>query len=103
MLFATHLNKDNDHGCSDGKLIKSLMDSADDLSSLWLVRTTYTWYKEYGLPCIIVLFEGLQTSAVPQADCREVVLSSLAAVVCFGFSLILLHRPATHRAGVRTG
>ena len=31
-LSATHLNKDNDHGCSDRKLIKFLMDSADDLS-----------------------------------------------------------------------
>src|SRR4051812_36528370 len=31
---ATHLNKDNDHGCSDRKLIKCLTGSSDDLSSL---------------------------------------------------------------------
>ena len=28
-----------------------------------------------GAPCIVVSFEGLQTSEVPRADCREVVLS----------------------------
>src|SRR4051812_4838136 len=41
------LNKDNDHGCSDRKLIKCLTGSADDLSSHWLVRTTSTW--DYGV------------------------------------------------------
>src|SRR4051812_35005271 len=50
--------------------------------TFWLVRTTYTWDKAYGRPCIVVSFEGLQTSAVPRADSREVVLSSLARAVC---------------------
>src|SRR4051812_4526059 len=57
-LSATHLNKDNDHGCSDRKLIKCLMDSADDLSSHWLVRTTSTW--DYGVgPLRCRLVRGL--------------------------------------------
>src|SRR3954469_6070620 len=54
-LSATHLNKDNDHGCSDRKLIKCLTDSADDLSSHWLVRTTSTWDYSVGpLRCGLV-------------------------------------------------
>src|SRR3954466_11695398 len=57
-LSATHLNKDNDHGCSDRKLIKCLMDSADDLSSHWLVHTTSTW--DYGVaPLCCGLVRGL--------------------------------------------
>src|SRR3954465_13454011 len=55
---ATHLNKDNDHGCSDRKLIKCLTGSADDLSSHWLVRTTSTW--DYGVgPLYCGLVRGL--------------------------------------------
>src|SRR3954465_11029308 len=53
-----------------------------------LIRTTYKWDKECGLPCIVVSFEGLQTSAVPRADCREVVWSSLrSSGVCFAFAI----------------
>src|SRR3954466_14858088 len=52
-----------------------------------LERTTYAWDKECGLPCIVVSFAGLQMSAVPRADCREVVLSSLARAVCVVFSI----------------
>src|SRR3954462_10709218 len=54
-LSATHLNKDNNNGCSDRKLIKCLTDSADDLSSHWLVRTTSTWDYSVGpLRCGLV-------------------------------------------------
>ena len=57
-LSATHLNKDNDNGCSDKKLIKCLMDSVDDLSSHWLVRTTST--GDYGVgPLRCGLVRGL--------------------------------------------
>src|SRR3954465_14331456 len=57
-LSATHLNKDNDHGYSDRKLIKCLMDSADDLSSHCLVCTTSTW--DYGVgPLRCSLVRGL--------------------------------------------
>src|SRR3954466_170258 len=52
-----------------------------------LERTTYAWDKECGLPCIVVSFAGLQMSAVPRADCREVVLSSLARAVCVVFAI----------------
>ena len=55
--------------------------------AFWLVRTTYTWDKAYGRPCIVVSFEGLQTLAVLRADCREVVLSSLAREVYLYFLL----------------
>src|ERR1043165_8067358 len=55
--------------------------------AFWLVHTTYTWDKAYGRPCIVVSFEGLQTSAVPRADCREVVWSSRAAAVCVIFAI----------------
>src|SRR3954467_10691773 len=44
---ATHLNKDNDHGCSERKYLKCLTDSADDLRGRWLVRTNSTW--DYGV------------------------------------------------------
>src|ERR1044072_2655956 len=49
---ATHLNKDNDHGCSDRKLIKCLTGSADDLSSL--------------LACTHYLSAGLRVWAPPR-------------------------------------
>src|SRR3954464_11347711 len=42
-LSATHSVRDNDNGCPDRKLIKCLMGSPDDLSSLRLIRTAYTW------------------------------------------------------------
>src|SRR3954468_19588961 len=51
-----------------------------------LISTTYTWDKAYGRPCIVVSSEGLQMSAVPRADCREVVWSSLAAACVFVFA-----------------
>src|SRR3954463_373889 len=57
-LTATHLNKDNDHGCSDRKLIKCLMDSADDLSGYMPIRTASTW--DYGVgPLRCSLVRGL--------------------------------------------
>src|SRR3954466_5367699 len=57
------------------------------------------WDKEYGLPCIVVSFEGLQTSVVPRADCREAGLSYLLEQC--GLDLIMLRRPVSYRAGVR--
>src|SRR3954467_13200036 len=64
------------------------------LVAFCLIRTTYTWDKEYGLPCIVVSFEGLQTSAVPLADCREVVcLIRARGVVLFAFACA---SPASH-------
>ena len=65
-LSATHLNKDNDHGCSNRKLIKCLTDSADDLSSHWLVRTISTW--DYGVgPLRSGPFEGASDTSFTSA------------------------------------
>ena len=40
LLSATHSVRDNDNGCLDRKLIKCLMGSTDDLSSLRAYTTT---------------------------------------------------------------
>src|SRR4051812_21541050 len=57
-MGVTHLNKDNDHGCSFRKLIKCLMDSADDLSGYMPIRTASTW--DYGVvPLRCGLVRGL--------------------------------------------
>src|SRR3954471_21607059 len=57
-LSATHLNKDNDHDCSDRKILKCLMDSADDLSGYIPIRTASTW--DYGVgPLRCSLVQGL--------------------------------------------
>src|SRR3954467_6350655 len=69
-----------------------------------LERTTYAWDIAYRRPCIEVSSEGLQMSAVPRADCREVVLSSLARACVLFCLLLLLHRPVSYRTeyvGVR--
>ena len=65
LLSATHLNKDNDNGCFDRKLIKCLMDSADDLSSL-LACTHYLYVGnyEYGLLRVVVSFESSERHLV---------------------------------------
>src|ERR1041385_538636 len=57
--------------------------------------------RSYGLPCVVVHSKALQTSAVPRADCREAVLSSLLKQVCLDFPL--LHRPVSYRSGARKG
>src|SRR3954471_1395554 len=70
----------------------------------WLVRTTYTWDKECGLPCIVVSFEGLQTSAVPRVDCREMVWSSLRlSGVCFAICFCFTGQSRTVQEYVRVG
>src|SRR3954470_12908486 len=60
------------------------------------------WDKEYGVPCIVVSFEGLQTSAVPRADCREAGLSYLLEQC--GLDLIMLRgQSRTVQEYVRVG
>src|SRR3954467_4270561 len=71
------------------------------LVAFCLIRTTYTWDKEYGLPYIVVSFEGLQTSAVPRADCREVRCLLWLELCCFW--LLLPGHPRTVQEYVRVG
>src|SRR3954462_14531528 len=59
------------------------------------------WDKEYGLPCIVVLFEGLQTSAVPRPAPGSGVVFSCSSGV-FVFSLIcFIDQPRTVQEYVR--
>src|SRR3954471_18852380 len=60
------------------------------------------WDKEYGLPCIVVSFEGLQTSAVLRPAPGSGVVFSCCSGVCFAFAMSLLHRqPRTMQEYVR--
>ena len=69
-----------------------------DLSGFMLIRATYTWDYEYGLPCIVVFVRELFRHLIYHG-----LIAGLAGFLCCDVLFAYAPRPVTHRAGALRG